>query len=79
MKKRMCKLLLAIYLLPVLTFGQAPQNLEAEIKRVETGLIPPFTARMQALRRRRSYARPKFIFVRRDDKRIPGWPGSLAA
>ena len=45
MKKRMCKPLLAIYLLPVLMFGQTPQNLEAEIKRVETGLIPPFTVK----------------------------------
>jgi CubicO group peptidase (beta-lactamase class C family) len=43
MKNRICKLLLAIYLLPVLTVGQAPANLSAEIKRVETGLIAPFT------------------------------------
>src|ERR1051325_5262349 len=45
MKKRMCKPLLAIYLLPLLTFGQAPASLEGEIKRVETGLIAPFTVK----------------------------------
>jgi CubicO group peptidase (beta-lactamase class C family) len=45
MKNRICKLLLAIYLLPVLTVGQAPASLDAEIKRVETGLIAPFTVK----------------------------------
>jgi CubicO group peptidase (beta-lactamase class C family) len=43
MKNRICKLLLAIYLLPVLTLGQTPSGLDAEIKRVESGLLAPFT------------------------------------
>ena len=38
MKNRICKLLLAIYLLPVLTLGQTPSGLNAEIKRVESGI-----------------------------------------
>src|ERR1051325_6524733 len=41
MKNHICKLLLVINLLPTLTFGQAPRSLDAEIKRVESGLIPP--------------------------------------
>jgi CubicO group peptidase (beta-lactamase class C family) len=43
MKNRICKLLLAIYLLPVLTLGQTLPNLNAEIKRIESGLLAPFT------------------------------------
>jgi CubicO group peptidase (beta-lactamase class C family) len=43
MKNRICKLLLAIYILPVLSLGQSPPNLDAEIKRVESGLLPPVT------------------------------------
>jgi CubicO group peptidase (beta-lactamase class C family) len=45
MKQRISKLLLAIYLLPVLTPGQAPSNNQAEIKRVESGLVAPFTVK----------------------------------
>src|ERR1051325_398781 len=45
MKTRVCKLLLAIYLMPLLTFGQGAPKLEAEIKRVESGLIPQFTVK----------------------------------
>ncbi len=41
MKKRLCLLLVAIYLFPLVSFGQAPANLDAEIKRVEQGLLPP--------------------------------------
>lgn len=40
MKKRLCLLLVAIYLFPIVSFGQAPVNLDAEIKRVEQGLLP---------------------------------------
>jgi CubicO group peptidase (beta-lactamase class C family) len=45
MKNRICKLLLAIYLLPVLSLGQSPASLDAEIKRVESGLLAPFTVK----------------------------------
>ena len=40
MKQRLCKLLLIIYLFPIVSFGQAQANLDAEIKRVEAGLLP---------------------------------------
>jgi len=40
MKQRLCKLLLIIYLFPIVSFGQAPSTLDAEIKRVEQGLLP---------------------------------------
>jgi CubicO group peptidase (beta-lactamase class C family) len=40
MKRDLCKLLLIIYLFPLLSFGQAQANLDAEIKRVEAGLLP---------------------------------------
>lgn len=40
MKNRLCKLLLIIYLFPIVSFGQAPSTLDAEIKRVEQGLLP---------------------------------------
>src|SRR5262245_53373537 len=42
MKNLICRLLLVIMLLPALTAGQAP-NLNDEIKRVESGLLAPFT------------------------------------
>ncbi len=38
MKELLCKLLLAVYLVPTLSFGQS--NLDAHIKRVEQGLLP---------------------------------------
>ncbi len=39
--KSLCKLLLVTLLLPCVTVGQTQSNLEAEIKRVEQGLLPP--------------------------------------
>lgn len=40
MKRHLCRLLLIIYLFPIVSFGQAQSNLDAEIKRVEAGLLP---------------------------------------
>jgi CubicO group peptidase (beta-lactamase class C family) len=40
MKQRLCKLLLIVYLFPIVSFGQAQTNTDAEIKRVEAGLLP---------------------------------------
>jgi CubicO group peptidase (beta-lactamase class C family) len=40
MKNRLCKLLLVIYLFPIVSFGQAQSTVDAEIKRVEQGLLP---------------------------------------
>src|ERR1051326_323051 len=45
MKNRISTLLSLFNLLSALTFGQAPANLNDEIKRVETGLIPQFTVK----------------------------------
>ena len=41
MKTLFCKLLLVTLLFPIVSFGQAKSNLDAEIKRVEQGLLPP--------------------------------------
>src|SRR5262245_16371832 len=43
MKKHLCLLLVVISLLPLVSFGQTPSDLAGEIKRVESGLIAPFT------------------------------------
>jgi hypothetical protein len=40
MKQRLCKLLLIIYLFPIVSFGQAQSTVDSEIKRVEAGLLP---------------------------------------
>jgi CubicO group peptidase (beta-lactamase class C family) len=40
MKQRLCRLLLIIYLFPILSFGQAHSTVDSEIKRVEAGLLP---------------------------------------
>lgn len=40
-KSFLCKLLIAVFLFPIISFGQAQSNLDAEIKRVEQGLLPP--------------------------------------
>jgi CubicO group peptidase (beta-lactamase class C family) len=41
MKHVLCKLLLLLYLLPTIAFGQNPQgNVDAQIKQVENGLLP---------------------------------------
>jgi CubicO group peptidase (beta-lactamase class C family) len=40
MKQHLCRLLLIVYLFPILSFGQAQTNIDAEIKRVEAGLLP---------------------------------------
>jgi CubicO group peptidase (beta-lactamase class C family) len=45
MKKHLCLVIIATYLLPVLTLGQSPTNLDAEIKRVESGLLSPYTVK----------------------------------
>src|SRR5262245_13950564 len=45
MKKHLCLLIIAIYLSPTVSFGQTPTSLDAEIKRVESGLIAPFTVK----------------------------------
>jgi hypothetical protein len=44
MKKHISQLIIAIYLFPIISLGQAPTNPVAEIKRVESGLLAPFTA-----------------------------------
>jgi CubicO group peptidase (beta-lactamase class C family) len=41
MKKLTCQLLLLVFLPLAVSFGQNPTTLDAEIKRVETGLLPP--------------------------------------
>jgi CubicO group peptidase (beta-lactamase class C family) len=43
MKKHLCLLIIATFLFPIITWGQTPPNLNAEIKRVESGLLAPFT------------------------------------
>ena len=40
MKRRLCQLLLSIYLLPIVSFGQGQSSIDGEIKRVEQGLLP---------------------------------------
>lgn len=45
MKKHLGVLLAVINLLPIVSFGQSPSNLDNEIKRVESGLIAPFTVK----------------------------------
>ena len=41
MKQRLCQLLIIISLLPGVSFGRGQANVDAEIKRVEQGLLPP--------------------------------------
>ena len=41
MKAFFCKLLTLTLIFPIVSFGQAQSNLDAEIKRVEQGLLPP--------------------------------------
>ena len=41
MKKLLCLLVLIIYVFPIVSLGQAPSTVAAEIKRVEQGLLPP--------------------------------------
>ena len=45
MRNHLCRLIIATYLLPVISFAQTPTNPDAEIKRVESGLIAPFTVK----------------------------------
>lgn len=45
MRKHVCQIIIAIYLFPMISFGQVPASLDAEIKRVEAGLLPPFTVK----------------------------------
>src|SRR5262245_38479449 len=40
MKSRLCKLLLVIYLFPIVSFGQKQSTVDVEIKHVEAGLLP---------------------------------------